>query len=458
MKGSLRRRLLTVAALVVAAFTLTVGLVLDNAFEASARAAQRDRLQGYVYTLLAAAEVSAGDVGVPGGLPDARFAIPASGLYAWLLGPGGRVLWRSRSTLGQALPRLAPLPPGAVGFASASVGTRNTYLERYGVAWEGVDQPERRFTVVVAEQAETYLSQVASFRRHLWGWLLAGAALLLVAQHLALNFVLFPLRRVARDLQAMELGNLERLPADYPREIGRLTRNLNALVDAERSRAGRHRRTLDDLAHSLKTPLAVLRGALEAPPTGADLTDARAQIERIDRAVDYHVRRGAAGMRPTLGGGIAVLPLLKRLIPVLRKAHSHRDPEVTVECPPGLRFDGTEDELMEILGNLLDNAFKWAHGRIRVSAGRPVRCELDREMLAMTVEDDGPGIPDAVRFRVTERGVRADEAVPGDGLGLAIVRELIEAYEGQLEIGQSTLGGASISALLPLAPPRAGLG
>lgn len=447
MKGSLRRRLLTVAALVVAAFTLTVGFVLDQAFQAAARAAQHDRLQGYVYTLLAAADVSASDIDLPGGLPDARFATLASGSYAWLLSPAGRVLWRSRSTLGQTLPQIEPLAPGAVDFATASLGGQAIYLERYGVAWEGVDQPERRFTIVVAERAAIYLDQVASFRRQLWGWLLAGAALLLIAQYLALNRVLAPLRRVSCDLQAMGRGNLERLPADSPREIGQLTDNLNALVDAERSRTSRHRRSLDNLGHALKTPLAVLRGALET----ADLVEARAQIERIDHAVDYHVRRGAPGVRTSLGGGVPLLPLLERLIPVLRKAHSDRDPKVAVACPTDMRFDGVEDELMEILGNLLDNAFKWTHDRISIRGERLSRHELEREMFTLTVEDDGPGIPDAVWDRVTERGMRADQAVPGEGIGLAVVCELIEAYEGNLQISRSSLGGASITLLLPLA-------
>lgn len=444
-RGSLRRRLLVAATAVTLLALLTIGLVLDTAFRASALDAQRERLLGQVYTLLAAIEVGDDGPRLEGSLPEPRLGQPRSGLYAWLVAPDGDVLWRSASTMGHDTRAPPAAKTGESRFESPAE-TGYGFRLSYGLDWETADGSLERFTVVVAESDGAFAGQIAGFRRQLWGWLGAGAVILLAFQAGLLRWSLAPLRRVRRDLTALEGGQRERLAEDYPLEIGELTRRINTLIASERRRATRHRENLDNLAHSLKTPLAVVSGVLDAPD-GDGLAEARVQVRRIDRSIDYHVRRGSLGAAVP-GEGVAVAPVAERLAAALARAYGGRPVPVScnVDCPPGLRFAGSEDELMELLGNLLDNAFKWCDGRVRVAGGAVAAGNLE-----LQVEDDGPGIPDAVRERVLERGVRLDRQMPGQGIGLALVAELVHDRGGRLEIDQGPLGGARITLRLPAA-------
>ncbi len=448
MTPSLQRRQLTVAALVLAAFLGATGWVLDQAFREAAEAAQYDRLQGYVYTVLAAAEVGPDGVGVPDGLPESRFSRPSSGLYALIVDAAGRRVWSSRSTLGVELPDPALLEPGAVRRTTLASAGPALFALGYGIAWEDARAGVQAFTVWVAEDRSLVAEQVSAFRRSLWGWLLAAAAALLAAQVAALRWSLAPLRRVAGDVAAIEAGRLEELPEQPPRELRGLVRNLNALIRGERTRTRRYRETLDNLAHSLKTPLAVLRTALDNGP-GQDLTEARDQVSRIDRTVEYQLRRAAAGSGHDPATRVPLRPLLERLLRTLERAYRERNVRATVDCPEELAFAGDADDLMEMLGNLLDNAFKWCRREVTVR-GRPLPdAALGRGRVQLEVLDDGPGIPPELAARVAERGFRADEQVTGQGIGLAVVNELVGAYDGRLQLLAAPSGGARIVLELP---------
>lgn len=441
--GSLRRRLLLAATAVTLLALVTIGLALDAAFRASALDAQRERLLGQVYTLLAAIEIGPQGPTLQGPLPEPRLGQPRSGLYAWLVAPDGSILWRSTSTMGHDT-RAPPAAAAGESRFELPAETGRGFRLRYGLDWETADGELERFTVVVAENDRAFAAQMGGFRRRLWGWLGAGGLLLLGFQAGLLRWSLAPLRRVRQDLAALEQGRRERLAEDYPLEIAELTRRINTLVASERRRATRHRENLDNLAHSLKTPLAVVGGVLDDPdPRG--LAEAREQIGRIDRSIDYHVRRGSLGAAVT-GEGAAVRAVAERLGRTLARAYGHRGVAVRLEldCPPELRFAGSEDELMELLGNLLDNAFKWARRRVRVTGS-----QARDGTLSVVVEDDGPGIPDGVRERVLERGVRLDQQVPGQGIGLALVAELVRDRGGRLHIAEGALGGARLAVELP---------
>ena len=432
MTLSLHRRLLWLGIGVVVAFVVLAGAALDAAFRNSALDAQRDRLQGHVYTLLASSDVTPDRITVDGVLPEPRFSQPQSGLYAWLVGPDRKVLWASPSVLGTDLKPSAFIQPGQSEFTQ----TGHAFVFAYGVSWQLPGGVTRRFTIVVREDARAFDEQLAAFRRTLWGWLLAGAAALIAALWVVMRWLLSPLRRVERDLDRMDRGDLTRLPDDYPQEILRLTTSINGLIQRERERGERFRRNLDDLAHSLKTPLAVLRGLIPATPTDKS-REAEDQIERIGASLDYYVRRGGAGMAST-GDHTPVAAVIDRLVKALRRAHPESASEVIVDCASDVEFPGSEGDLMELLGNLLDNAFKWARARITVAVTR-----TDRG-LVMIVGDDGPGIDAGVRTRVTKRGVRADSRTPGEGIGLAVVSDIVSAYGGEMTIGTSSAGGAEL--------------
>ena len=441
---SLNTRVAVSAALVLAVFVALSAFALDRAFRDSARNVRQERLLAQVYLLMAAAEVDeTGRLTITGGPPEPRLALPASGLYATILDAGGNAVWRSRSALAVDAPGGQLLPAGEARFERVARGGQEFFLQRYGVDWAAADG-HYAFTFSVAEDLAPFEEQLATYRRSLWGWLGAMALLLLGAQWLTLRWGLQPLRRVAAELGRLELGMQQRISGDYPSEVKRLTDNLNTLLAHERTQQKRYRDALADLAHSLKTPLAVVRAELSKAYAGGELERAlREQVERMDRIVGYHLQRASTSGRAALMAPQPLRPAVERVVKALAKVYADKRVAVAVEVPESLRFRGDEGDLTELLGNLLDNAFKWCRERVRV------RAALEAGRLVLRFEDDGPGIaPDAAQ-RVLERGARGDESRAGQGIGLAVVRDIVAAYDGRIEIARSELGGAALVLALP---------
>jgi two-component system sensor histidine kinase PhoQ len=227
--------------------------------------------------------------------------------------------------------------------------------------------------------------------------------------------------------------------------------NLNALLAAERGRIVRYRNTLGNLAHNLKTPLAVMRASLHGATSVEELrAPFEREIDRMSGIVEHQLRRAAPGGGATVGqAAIDVRPVVADLRAALLRAHSHKDFSIENAVPEAVRFVGDRDDLGELLGNVMDNACKWCQSRVRVSATVEPQSPT-RTRLRIVVEDDGPGIPDSELGRVLERGQRADEATPGHGLGLAMVRDAVGQYGGELRLARSAaLGGARIELELP---------
>ncbi len=446
---SLSARLTLAASLVLVAFLGLTGLALERAFLDAGLAAVRDRLQGQVYTLLAAAEV--GDdarLVMPRAVPGARLSSPASGLYAQVVDVDGQVLWHSPSLLGMHVPFPATAADGVAEFAPVESSEGNAlYALSFSVRWELASAPDFRLTFEVAETRDILASQMTHFRRSLWGWLGAAALALLLVQGLVLRFGLAPLRRVAAELADIESGERKQLSARYPREIAELSERINGFIDTGRRRLERSRHALAELAHSLKTPLAVVRSLLDAD-TGNEATRRalEQQTERMHRTIDYQLQRAAASGPTPLAPAVEIRPLLARLEDSLLKVYADKALSMEIDAGAGVAFPADEGDLMEILGNLLDNACKWARSRVRVRMD-----DSSRETgLCLRVDDDGPGIPAEQVSTVLGRGVRADASIRGHGIGLAVVRDIVvDAYGGEITVGNSDLGGASVEIRMP---------
>ncbi len=444
---SLNARITVGAGVVLAVFVALSAFALERAFRDSARGARQERLLAQVYLLMAAAEVDpAGRLSLAGGPSEPRLALPSSGLYAAIVDGRGQVAWRSRSSLTVQLPAVEVLPAGEQRFAEVSGGKGEEYfLQSYGVYWM-TGNASHPFTFAVAEDLVPFYQQLNLYRRSLWTWLGAMALLLLIAQSVILRWGLAPLRRVADELTRLEQGEQEQITGEYPTELKGLTENLNTLLVHERAQQKRYRDALADLAHSLRTPLTLIRAELQQ----IDSETARVhaldeQVQRMDQIVAYHLQRAAASGRSAMTVPQALRPAVDRVVRALGKAHAEKAVQAEVVLDPAMRFRGDEGDLTEMLGNVLDNAFKWCRGRVRV------RAEFRDGDLALTVEDDGPGIAPADIERLGERGVRADRSVPGHGIGLAVTRDIAEAYGGRLSISRSPIGGAAITLTLPAA-------
>ncbi|GIX32295.1 MAG: two-component sensor histidine kinase [Lysobacterales bacterium] len=440
---SLRRRLLYSAAAALLVFLGATGLAIDLAFVASQRAALEQRLQGYVYAFLAKLEVSRGGaILVPEPLPEPRLERPSSGLYAALIAPGFR--WRSPSALGRELPVEDVLEPGERHFQGpiAFAGSKYYRLSQ-GLVFEDGSGRELALTLHVVEDELSLLEQISVFRERLVIFLGALACILLILLFLAMRWSMAPFVRVTREIAEIEQGQRERLGGGYPSELEPLTRNLNALIEAERENLARYRHTLADLAHSLKTPLAVLRSAAENESGEALRAQVLAQVERMDGIVAYQLARAARSGHRTLSAPVPITPSAESLVRSLEKVYADKKILCEFEIEEAARFHGEEGDLLELLGNLLENAFKWAKSRVLLSASARPSPGARRPALVIDVEDDGPGIPEEQIDRVLQRGVRGDERVPGHGIGLAIVQDIVRSYRGELRIGRSSaLGGA----------------
>lgn len=444
---SLNRRLLLATGATLIVFLGLTGVVLDGAFRASAQGAARDRLQAHIYALLAAADRDAsGTLRVPADLPEARYSTPGSGLYARVLNRAGKVVWHSPSTLGAQPAFAEPGAPGQLHFERLPGRDTEFFGAAFVVVWESAAEPAARYAFQVSEDLTAYQRQVDGFRRSLWGWFVGVGVLLLAVLAALLRWGLAPLREVARDLDGVRSGRRQRLSGDYPRELLGLTESINTFVAFERARQERYRNTLSDLAHSLKTPLAVLRSSSE-PGAGAQLAPVvREQVARMAQIVDYQLQRSVTAAPSTLASPVALRPLVDRVRSSLDKVYHERGVQCTVEIDDGLQIQIGEGDLLEILGNVMDNAYKWARSRVIVRATAGVGIGA----VTLEIEDDGPGIAEEQRRRVLQRGARADEAVAGHGIGLAVVRDIVNAYAGDLRLQRSQrLGGAALLLRLP---------
>jgi two-component system sensor histidine kinase PhoQ len=273
------------------------------------------------------------------------------------------------------------------------------------------------------------------------------ALLLLGGLAIALRFALEPLRRLEGEIADIEAGRRESLGAGWPRELAGVTGNLNVLLRGERKRLERYRTTLGNLAHSLKTPLAAMRGLVER----GDVEPAALapQLERMQAIVRHPVKRAVFGGSGATLIDQSVAEPLERLRSALAKVYADKRIDISVAVAPGTAYPVDTGDFLELAGNLMDNACKYCRGSIAVRATPWTAADWRRPGLVLDVEDDGAGIAPAKREHVLERGVRADESVAGQGIGLAVAREIAAAYAGTLEIGESRLGGARISVRLP---------
>jgi two-component system sensor histidine kinase PhoQ len=443
--ASLRRRAAWFAVVTLAIALGLVGLAIDNAYRRSAESDLHQRMETWVYLALAATEVGAsGRLQVAGELGDPLLAQPASGVYVHVHGEEDH--WDSPSTLGQVLPELAPVVAGTSVFSPPN-GGEDRYTLQYGVAWELGDGELLPFTVSVLVDADRLEPGIAAFRAGLARSLGTAGVILAIAQWLFFSLSLRPLRGVAADVARIESGEADSLDGPYPRELEPLTDNLDRLLKTEKANQARYRSALDSLAHSLKTPLAVLRAGLhESSP--ADRDTLRGAVDDMRRLVATRLERAAASTRRTLGAPVSVQAVAERLLASLRKVHSQVLRQVEVSIEPGLVFYGEERDLLEMLGNLLDNACKYGAGKVQVSAGvlEPQRA---RPGLWLEVANDGAAVPATELERLLQRGVRGDERVEGHGLGLSIVSEVVSAYGGTLQFGGGALGGVAVRIELP---------
>jgi len=438
---SISQRLIISNLLILVCFLGLAGVVLDRAYRNSTETALRDELQAHVYTLLAAAnEDPVGRMRLPGALPTPAFNRPDSGLFAEVNGENGGYHWRSGSLLGR--PTLGALPrrPGDRIFR---LQPDLAALDQ-GISWEDDDGTAHAYTLTVASDRTGLDTAQAAFRNTLLYWLGGVSVVLLLTQLLVLRWGLRPLRAMSDAVGRIERGESARLDGPVPRELRGLATNLNALIDDNRRRQQRVRNSLADLAHSLKTPLAVLRGTAGTHTDAEQANLIAQQTNRIDDIVRYQRQRASVAGNATVNRPVHLRPIVERLGASLEKVSIDRGIRLVMNLPDDLQLRADEGDLYELFGNLLENAFRHANSQVVVCAG------ADGSGITLDVDDDGAGIAEADSQRLLQRGERADQRHPGEGIGLAVVSEIVEQYRGIVRILASPEGGARFRIHFPI--------
>lgn len=445
--ASLSARLLLAVSLLLLVFFGATIVVLDSAFREAGEQAQEDILDGQLIALLAAADPNEeGELVMPAIMPEPRLGTIGSGLYAELRDDTGPV-WRSQSSLGLAIPFGAAPPPGPPVFSRISLDDGMPLMAlAISVSWELTNGDLRPYSFHVAESLDSVNAQLARFRRQLFGWFAAVALIMLLSISLVMRSVLGPLRQIEDEIAEIEDGRRESLSEGLPTELDSVARNMNMLIGSERGRSDRYRQTLDNLAHSLKTPLAAIRAVLSEHREDDSTQKIETQIERMNDIVRYQLRKPASLVSDSFGvGSVAIEEQLERLVDGLNKVYKEKSPAISMTVDLAAEFRGDTGDFLELTGNLVDNACKWCRSNVHIEVA-----PLDGGGMRFTVSDDGPGIPEDAAELLLRRGMRLDESAPGHGIGLAVVKDIAASHGGDLRIGRSTQGGAEITATIPL--------
>jgi two-component system sensor histidine kinase PhoQ len=437
LKHSIRNRLLGTTTCVLVVFLTLTGWVLDQSFRLSVTTSAEEQLRLVIYSVMGAVEDDEGVLNVAEGLSEPRLSQPDSGLYAQIADDLNGSLWVSLSTTSEVSFTTPPGEPGTFVFAETP-GPLPRYVLSYTVIWEGVDV--ERITFSAATDQAPFAASIGEFRRSLGLGFALAMVVFVLAQILALRWGLIPLRVMASEVEALEAGEAESLQGGYPRELQGLADNLERFIDHEQRSRARYRNALDDLAHSLKTPLAVIRNTMDTrDPDRSLLTE---QLARMEATVMNQLSKASARGPVVVGRPVAIVPQVERLIRALETAYVDKKIEVRLDVTASPAVRGDENDFLEIFGNLVENAFKYAHSQVEIVIA------VEGEDAIVRVSDDGGGIPADMRADVLDRGKRLDEMRPGQGIGLAVVAELVDLYGGRLQIEDSQLGGALIEVRL----------
>ncbi|MCF6299506.1 MAG: ATP-binding protein [Proteobacteria bacterium] len=443
---SLTSRVLITSSLALLVGLGIIGLVMDKAFEKKTLHLVEERLDSYLLAILSHVEESDGKLIFPTVLPSPRMEQPGSGMYAQVISDDQH--WKTPSLIGQNLPELLALEVNEKDFVVAlKFGDQRLFRMRQGFAWDSA-QGEIRFTMSVTEHAGNFYRELSEFEETLFKWLFFISISLLGIQWLIMFWATKPLNTLTQDLIKLEKGDELIFSEEYPTELRGLTTSLNRLIENERQNLSRQRKTLGDLAHSLKTPLAVIHSELENEQINKTLL--KQQIRNMDEIVAYQLKRAAVAGHRTFVTGIPVIDDLDRIVKTLKKVYREKNIKLHTQVAPGAEFFGERGDLMELLGNLLENAFKWCDANISILIKTLYIAGKKRTGLFIQIGDDGPGIPADKGHELLRRGVRGDEKIKGHGIGLSIVADIVESYQGSIEIEtHAVLKGASFKITLP---------
>jgi two-component system, OmpR family, sensor histidine kinase PhoQ len=430
-----------------------VGIIISNAYEKHMIASLKNELSAYSYSILAIIDVEDNSLIMPDQILETQFNVSQSGLYAVLstsstsmlsrstpkLPASTEKLWSSQSLLSPWQAENFQQPSlGESSFYQAELAAQPHFVYSISVSYGSEKSPLPLTLHIIKQQVDLTLI-MAEFQRQLLLGLAGLMLVLLLFQYLWSLWTLKPLKTLRTELLDVEQGKRERLTGAYPTELNQVTQQLNLLLNAEQKQRQRYRNALSDLAHSLKTPLAVMQTQRELSAITQE------QLDIINTIIEHQLRKAQSAGESSWHLGTAITPVAKKLVNSLEKIYRDKALLFNINISANCNFKGDEADLLEILGNLLDNACKAAKQKIQLDINH------QSNMLVIVIQDDGAGIAPALRTDILQRGTRADTYQHGHGIGLAIVRDLVHSYQGNLLIDTSeSLKGAKFTLTFPL--------
>lgn len=440
-KLSLKVRIFTAALLALLFFIPLMSFALKQAFVASLTESMQERMALQSLTLISEFDVIDSEYEMPEVMVHGEFNLPDSGLYGVILNYD-QLVWRSVSAINWQWPEIIHFPlPGQESFTI--VGEEDNEYFRYSYTAEfETDIGYSPVAFHVFQDRKGFNIEVEQFETTLISWLGIISAVLFLLLLFSLNTALRPIQNLVSEIANIEGGNAKRIDHNYPSELETLKTNLNHLLTTEESQRERYKNSLGDLAHSLKTPLAVLSGLPSLPEEGKE------PVAQIDSIIQRQLKRAVAGAGSGWNQKEAVLPIISKLTDAMEKVYTDKNLSIEFEIAEDAFFYGDSTDLMELMGNIMDNACKAAKSHILIST------QVTGSKISISVADDGKGIPAEKVALLLERGKRLDSYEAGQGIGMAVVADLVAAYQGQLDIVQSELGGAKIIISFPLPTPH----
>jgi two-component system, OmpR family, sensor histidine kinase PhoQ len=436
MSLSLKLRQLLISIFLLLFLLPSSFIAIDRAFYTQLLTNTEQKLEVHLYAILSELNVSEDKVELLNNTLAPDFYRPDSGLSAYITHEQDLV-WQSDSSLNQQFtPPIEALPPGEHLFRAVKQHGAELWVLSISLLFDAEDYT-RPLMVHVVQTDQRLIAPQHAFRATLIQWFIGIGLMLLLLMLLAYYWTTKPLSRLDHEIRRVENGSQEQLTARYPAELSIIKEDLNLLLANQNRQKQRYRHHLSDLAHALKTPVAVLQTSqLSQQP------ELKEQLDRITAMIEHQLKRAASSGQDVWKKQIVIKPLLEKLIAALQKIYRDKNVLIQLNCAQSCVFRGDETDLMEILGNLLDNACKACRHEVVVNISQ-------QHGLTLCIEDDGPGVPADQRQRLYERGTRLDTYHEGHGVGLAIVAELVQSYSGELQVDDSDLGGARFSVKFP---------
>ncbi|MDX3772904.1 ATP-binding protein [Chromatiaceae bacterium AAb-1] len=435
MTFSLKLRQLFISILLLLLLLPSSFLAIDSAFYTQLLTNTEQKLEVHMYAILSELNVTADQVELGSNTLAPDFYRPDSGLSAYIT-DANQIVWQSDSSLNQGFtPPELSLPAGQHLFREIRQNDHSYRVLSISLLFDAGDDTHP-LTIHVVQSEQLLAAPLQSFRQTLLEWFMVIGIILMLLMLLAYYWTTKPLSRLDHEIRRVENGSQEKLTGNYPAELTILKEDLNLLLENQNRQKQRYRHHLSDLAHALKTPVAVLHtSALSQQP------ELKEQLDRITAMIEHQLKRAGSSGQDIWKKQLPVLPLLNKLCSALNKIYLGKNCQITVNCRASTVFRGDETDLMEMLGNLLDNACKACQQQVTVT--------VTTRPLTITVEDDGPGITKEKHHMLFERGIRLDTYKEGHGVGLSIVAELVSSYSGQITVGDSPLGGALFTLVFP---------